>query len=281
MMEVNLETVIGTLSLVQDSATQRIQSGPCKTQTSYETENSLSNCLERLHRLRVVNWQFDGIWESMWWFSMDPLHVDTTHRSETNGVAQRAVWRGKEGNSAVFLESGLDEKWWSESMECFAYLRNIQDLLSDGKTPYKRRFLETILRSDHSVWFNGWVLPYLSERPVKNPSIWKGLPGFLRSKLRVVFIFRFSFVLSEGEMLNQILTACEEVLFKCCWLKLSCFFAELFQDFNVRVMCILCGSSIMWRRAVHGEYSYDGTWCRIQRLYHQTKILPPSASCKT
>ena len=25
-------------------------------------------------------------------------------------------------------------------MECFTHLRNIQDLLSDGKTPYERRF---------------------------------------------------------------------------------------------------------------------------------------------
>ena len=27
-------------------------------------------------------------------------------------------------------------------MECFTYLRNIQDLLSDGKTSYERRFGE-------------------------------------------------------------------------------------------------------------------------------------------
>ena len=27
-------------------------------------------------------------------------------------------------------------------MECYTYLRNIQDLLSDGKTPYERRFAE-------------------------------------------------------------------------------------------------------------------------------------------
>ena len=27
-------------------------------------------------------------------------------------------------------------------MECYTYLRNIQDLLSDGKTPYERRFGE-------------------------------------------------------------------------------------------------------------------------------------------
>ena len=57
------------------------------------------------------------------------------HRSETNGIAERAVRRVKEGTSAVLLQSGLDERWWSDSMECYCYLRNDQDLQSDGKTP--------------------------------------------------------------------------------------------------------------------------------------------------
>ena len=39
----------------------------------------------------------------------------------------------KEGTSAVLLQSGLDEKWWADSMECYRFLRNIRDLLSDGK----------------------------------------------------------------------------------------------------------------------------------------------------
>ena len=51
--------------------------------------------------------------------------TSTPHRSETNGIAERAVRRVKEGTSAVLLQSGLDEKWW----ECYTYLRNIQDLL--------------------------------------------------------------------------------------------------------------------------------------------------------
>ena len=51
----------------------------------------------------------------------------------------------KEGTSAVLLQSGLDEKWWADSMECKIYLRNIQDLLSDGKTPYERRFGEPFI----------------------------------------------------------------------------------------------------------------------------------------
>ena len=48
--------------------------------------------------------------------------------------------RVTEGTSAVLLQKGLDEKWWADSMECHCFLRNVQDLLSDGKTPYERQF---------------------------------------------------------------------------------------------------------------------------------------------
>ena len=57
----------------------------------------------------------------------------------------------KEGTSAVLLQSGLDENWWAISMECYTYLRNIQDLLSDRKTPYERRFGEP---------FKGPIIPF-------------------------------------------------------------------------------------------------------------------------
>ena len=59
--------------------------------------------------------------------------------------------RVKEGTSAVLLQSGLDEKWWVDSIECHCYLRNVKDQLSDGKTPYKRRF---------GIQFNGPVIPF-------------------------------------------------------------------------------------------------------------------------
>ena len=61
---------------------------------------------------------------------------------KTNGIAERAVRRVKEGTSAVLLQSGLDENWWVDSMECYTYLRNVQDLLSGGKTPYETPFGE-------------------------------------------------------------------------------------------------------------------------------------------
>ena len=57
----------------------------------------------------------------------------------------------KEGTSAVLLQSSLDNEWWADSMECHCYLRNIQDLLSDGKTPHERRF---------GMPFNGPVIPF-------------------------------------------------------------------------------------------------------------------------
>ena len=65
--------------------------------------------------------------------------TSTPHRSETNEIAERPVRRVQEETSAVLLQSGLDNEW-ADSMECDCYLRNIQDLLSDEKTPYERRF---------------------------------------------------------------------------------------------------------------------------------------------
>ena len=77
--------------------------------------------------------------------------TSSPHRSETNGIAERAVRRVKEGTSAVLLQSGLGNEWWADSMEWHTYLRNIQDLLSDWKTPYERRFGEP---------FNGPIIPF-------------------------------------------------------------------------------------------------------------------------
>ena len=67
--------------------------------------------------------------------------TSTPHRSETDGIDERAVRRMNEGTSAILL-SGSDKNWWADSMECYCYLRNMQDKLSDGKTPYERRFGE-------------------------------------------------------------------------------------------------------------------------------------------
>ena len=57
--------------------------------------------------------------------------MSTPHRSETNGIAERAVRRVKEGTSAVLLQSGLNESWWADSMECYTYRRPMKDVLGN------------------------------------------------------------------------------------------------------------------------------------------------------
>ena len=68
--------------------------------------------------------------------------TSTPHRSETNGTAERRVRGSKEGTSAVLLQSGLDESWWVDSMECYLYLRNKisclmgRHLVRGGRVPF-------------------------------------------------------------------------------------------------------------------------------------------------
>ena len=126
--------------MVRDLATQRIHSYPCKTKTSQETQRNLQKFLEPNRKSKVIytdnSLEFGKACEDL-----SRNHCTSTpHRSETNGIAERAVRRVKEGTSAVLLQSGPDENWWADSMECYTYLRNVTDLLSDGKTPYERRF---------------------------------------------------------------------------------------------------------------------------------------------
>ena len=120
------------------------------TKTSQESEKSLPKFLEPDRKPKVIytdnSFEFGKACEDLSWNHC----TSTPHRSQTNGIAERAVRRVKEGTSAVLLQSGLDEKWWADSMECYTYLRNVTDLLSDGKTPYERRFGQP---------FNGLIIP--------------------------------------------------------------------------------------------------------------------------
>ena len=137
--------------VVQDLATQWIQAYPCKTKTSQETQRSLQKFLEPERNRKVIytdnSLDFGKACEDLSWNHC----TFTPHRSETNGIAERAVRRVKEGTSAVLLQSGLNESWWADSMECYTYLRNVTFLLSDGKTSYERRFGQP---------FKGPIIPF-------------------------------------------------------------------------------------------------------------------------
>ena len=120
-------------------------------QTSQETQRSLQKFLEPERKPKVIytdnSLEFGKVCEDLSWNHC----TSTPHRSETNGIAERAVRRVKEGTSAVLLQSRPNESWWAVSMECYIYPRNVTDLLSDGKTPYERRFGQP---------FKGPIIPF-------------------------------------------------------------------------------------------------------------------------
>ena len=90
--------------VVQDLATQWIQSNPCKTKTSQETEKSLRKFIKPSRKPKVVltdnALEFGKACEDLSWNDC----TSTPHRSGTNGIAERVVRRVKEGTSAVLLQ---------------------------------------------------------------------------------------------------------------------------------------------------------------------------------
>ena len=137
--------------MVQDLATQWIQAYPCKNKNFTRNPKKLAKNPGTREETKVIytdnSLEFGKACEDHSWNHC----TSTPHRSETNGIAERAVRRVKEGTSAVLLQSGLNESWWADSMECYTYLRNVTDLLSDGKTPYERRFGQP---------FKGPIIPF-------------------------------------------------------------------------------------------------------------------------
>ena len=138
--------------VVQDLATQWIQSNQCNTKTSQETAWSLRTFLEPSEKPKVFetynSLELGKSSEELAWKHCTSM----LHRSVTNGIAERLVRRITEGTSAVLLQSGLDEKVVVWFHGVLLFLRNVQDLLSDGKTQYERRFGEPFLRTNDSVW---------------------------------------------------------------------------------------------------------------------------------
>ena len=139
---------------MQDLATQWIQTYPCKTKTSQETQRSLQKFLEPERNPKVIytdnSLEVGKACEDLSWNHC----TSTSHRSETNGIAERAVRRVKEGTSAVLLQSGLNESWrqilWNVTPICetsqIYYLmgrRPVKDVLGNQK------------RTDYSIWFIG------------------------------------------------------------------------------------------------------------------------------
>ena len=103
---------------------------------SKPTHVYVDNAPELLKALEELNWNHD---------------TSTPHRPETNGVAERAVRRVKEGTSATLLQSGLTEEWWQEAMDCYCFLRCVHDKVQGDQTAFEKRFTKP---------FKGPIIPF-------------------------------------------------------------------------------------------------------------------------
>ena len=63
----------------------------------------------------------------------------TPYTRATNGTAERAVRRVKEGTASLLVQSGLSDRWWHKAMLAFCFLRNVHDIQPNGKTAFEMR----------------------------------------------------------------------------------------------------------------------------------------------
>ena len=140
--------------VVQDAFTKWLQSYPASSRSTEEVILAMKRFLGP--NTRAKHAYSDNAKE--FFSAMQRLNIlhdtSTPHRSETNGVIERAVRRAKEGTSACLVQSGLNEEWWDYAMQCYCFLRNTVDLLVDGETAWKKRF---------GVDFDGPTIPFGAE----------------------------------------------------------------------------------------------------------------------
>ena len=124
--------------VVQDLSTQWIQSFPRKTKTLHETERSSQKFVEPTRKHKVIyadnSLEYGKACEDLSWNRCP----STPHRPETNRMAERVELLQHCCNQ-VWMKNGGRISW-----NVSAICDTIQDPLSDGRTPYERRFGERI-----------------------------------------------------------------------------------------------------------------------------------------
>ena len=175
--DVNLETIIDTQSWCKTWLPNGCSRIRAKLKLLRKQKRACKSSWSRQGNLKVIytdnSLEFGKACEDLSWNHC----TSTPHRSQTNGIAERAVRRVKEGTSAVLLQSGLNEKIggripWNATLICETF--KISCLM--GRLHMKDA-LENLFRDQLSRFGSlVWELPYLCEKPVKNP--WWNLEGW-------------------------------------------------------------------------------------------------------
>ena len=150
----------------------------CKQEQKFARDGEEST-KEPSQKPKVILRQFIRFWQILRRIGMEH-RASTLCRSEADGIAERAFQRVKGGTSAVSLQSGLDDKWLSDSMECNCYLRHVQ-ICDMSKTSWQTGKL--LVNEEFGESFKGPILPFGAlveylpnserERQSEISSIWK------------------------------------------------------------------------------------------------------------
>ena len=136
--------------VVQDLATHWLQCYPLKN-TSQESQKRLMKFLEPTRKPKVIytvnSLEYNKSCEELSWNHVRQHHTDQKRMR----LPKEQYAESRNAPLPYWLQSDLDEEWWTDSMERKTYLRNIQDLLSGAKTPHERRF---------GIPFNGPIIPF-------------------------------------------------------------------------------------------------------------------------
>ena len=95
-----------------------------------------------------------------------------SHRLETWNC-RTSCTSNKRRDISVLLQSGLNEEWWSDSMKCFYYLQNVQNLLANGKSQIWTKIWGIVQRTNCTFWRTGWISQNSQKDKSKNLLIWK------------------------------------------------------------------------------------------------------------
>ena len=137
--------------VILDRYTQWMQAYAAPTKSSYDNKKAFQRFLGPQTKPKHVytdNSEEFKLSMTELEFSHD---TSTPHRPQTNGIAERAVRRVKEGTSCALHQSGLTDKWWVSAMKCYCFLHCIVTQMFHGKTAYKQRFKKE---------FAGPIIPY-------------------------------------------------------------------------------------------------------------------------
>ena len=107
------------ICVILDRATYWLQAYPDKSKSAQATKYALQRFLgpqqkaehvysDNSHEIRIACEELG--------FSHD---TSTPHRSETNGIAENAVKKVKEGSSCALAKAGMSEQWWNYAVTCF------------------------------------------------------------------------------------------------------------------------------------------------------------------